>query len=95
MARSVFVQRHSEVQFSKEIQFPMFWRNLLVFVTVGKAAIAGTGLALAGLGALDIAFAITANDWLQEIQREYVNYVALGGGAIGAVGAIIKAIFFK
>lgn len=108
MARSVFVQRQSEpqfpqqgtqseykVQYEKEIQFPMFWRKLLVFVTIGKGAVAGTGLALAGLGALDIAFAATANDWLQEVQRDYVNYFALGGGAVGAAWGLIRAVFFR
>jgi len=76
MARSFSVHK---------LQIPTFWTLLLAVVALGKAAVLGASLALAVLGAFDIAFAATASHWLDVLQKEYLNYVAIGGGFIGAV----------
>ena len=83
MARSVFVQG------STDMQMPVFWKQFLFIVALGKAAIAGAGFALAALGAYDVAFAITASDVLHTVQKEYLNYFALGGGALGMALKIV------
>lgn len=79
MVRSLYVQGHSEMR------IPTFWKNVLLFASVGKAAIAGAGMTLAILGAFDIAFALTASNMLRDFQHQYLDYLTLGGGAVGAV----------
>lgn len=64
---------------------PAFWSWFLIIVGIGKAAIAGAGVALAALGALDIAFAITARDFLHGLKPYYLDIAAAGGGIIGAL----------
>lgn len=86
MVRSISVHPQSD------IQFPMFWRNFLTFVAIGKSAVAGAGLALAALGALDIASAASASEWLHEVQKNYLNYAAIGGGI---TGALLKAFISR
>jgi hypothetical protein len=71
---------------------PAFWTRFLAIVSLAKAAVAGAGLALAALGALDIAFAITARDFLEHIRPHILDYAAVGGGILGAVA---KGIFFR
>lgn len=72
---------------------PMFWRKVLLTVALGKAAIAGAGAGLAILGAFDIAAAVTAREWLNEVQHAYaLNLFAIGGGVTGAVGGLVKLI---
>lgn len=73
-------------------EIPMFWTRLMFAVAIGKGAIAGAGLALALLGALDVAMAVTAQQWLKSIQANYLEEITLGGSIIGAVA---RAFFFK
>lgn len=61
------------------------WRRLMMFVAVGKAAVAGAGLTLAGLGALNIAFAIAAHQWVIDFQHQYIDYATGGGAAAGVL----------
>ncbi len=65
------------------------WRNILLTIAVGKAAVAGAGLALALLGVLGVASAIGAHDTLVAFQKEYFDWVAFGGGVVGAGAKII------
>jgi hypothetical protein len=71
------------------MQIPTFWSRFLMMVAIGKAAIAGAGLALAAMGALDIAFAITAKDLISNLRPYYFDYATFGGGALGAIWGII------
>lgn len=66
-------------------QIPSFWRRFLAAVAIGKGAIAGAGVAVGALAALDVAYAITAQDWIRSIQHSYLDEVAIGGGIIGAM----------
>lgn len=66
------------------MQLPVFWRKFLLVVAIGKAAIAGAGLTLALLGALDIAAAITAQHWIEHVQAN-MNAITAGGGVVGGV----------
>ncbi len=68
---------------------PIYWSNILFFVGIAKAAVAGVGLALAILGALDIATAAAAADWLDKLQDEYFGAYATLGGVVGAAWKII------
>jgi hypothetical protein len=63
---------------------PIFWKRFLVLVAIGKAAVAGAGVALAILGAMDIAFALSAKAWLSELKPYYLDVAAIGGGVVGA-----------
>ncbi len=69
---------------------PMTWQKFLMIIAVGKAAIGGAGLALAILGAYNIASAVSAHDWLHAVQQSYAfdAFAAVGG----AVGATLKII---
>lgn len=68
-----------------DMPIPLFWKRFLVLVAIGKAAVAGAGVALAIMGALDIAVAISAKAWLTEFKPYYLDIAAIGGGAVGAV----------
>jgi hypothetical protein len=70
---------------SEPMQIPAFWSRFLWLVGIGKAAIAGAGVALAALGALDVAFAITAQEIMREIKPHYLDIAAIGGGLVGAI----------
>lgn len=73
------------------MKIPAVWNRLLLIVAIGKGAVVGTGVMLAALGALDIAFAITAQQFLTELKPHFFDYAALGGGVIGAIaGAILR-----
>ena len=65
------------------MRIPAFWKRLLMVVGLAKAAVAGAGLALAILGAFDIAAAITARDLIAELKPHYLDFAAVGGGVIG------------
>jgi hypothetical protein len=70
---------------------PMAWQQVLAVIVICKAAIAGAGLALAILGALNIVAAISAHEWLESAKHTYaLDAFAVGGGIIGA---LVKAIF--
>jgi hypothetical protein len=70
---------------------PLTWKRFLMAIAVGKAAIGGAGLALAILGAYNVAAAISAADWLHGVQHAYAldTFAAAGG----VTGAIIKMVF--
>lgn len=74
---------------SMPIKLPPRWRRALLAVTVGKAAVTGAGLALAALGAMNIATAATAHHWLTQFEHEHLNMVAWGGGIAGGVARIV------
>ncbi|MCK1742226.1 hypothetical protein IVA80_15480 [Bradyrhizobium sp. 139] len=76
----------------QKMTFPAFWTRFLIFVSFAKAAVAGAGLALAALGALDVAFAITARDFLDHMRPHVLDYAAISGGILGAIA---KGIFFR
>lgn len=71
---------------------PAFWHTFLMIVAVGKAAIAGAGVALALLGALDIAAAITAQQWMQTVQDQINVITAVGGVAGGFLGWLLNRL---
>ncbi len=59
-------------------------KGIVIAVALGKAVVAGVGLGIAILGALDIAFAATAREWWASIQPDaLLNYAAASGGAMG------------
>jgi hypothetical protein len=65
------------------------WTTVLAVAATLKAMIAGVGLGLAALGALDVAFAVSAEQWWQAVRPDWlVNMFA----ATGAVGAILVRI---
>jgi hypothetical protein len=59
------------------------------FVAIGEWAVVGVGLALALLGALEIAIAFTGSQWLAKA-KDYVDYAPLVGGIVGAVAGWVK-----
>ncbi len=75
-----------------DMTIPAFWTRLLVFVSFAKAAIAGAGVMVAVLGALDIAFAVTAKDFLDQVRPHFLDFAAVGGGV---VGVIVRTIFAR
>jgi hypothetical protein len=67
---------------------PKVWRYALEAIALGKAGIAGAGLAIALLGALDIISAATAMHLMHYITIP-LPAVATGGGVIGVIASII------
>lgn len=85
---------HESTTIRPENGIPMHWKYFLLFVVVAKAAVLGASIGLAALGAMDVAVAISASEWLTEAKREYfIDYFAIGGGAIGATGQLLYLIF--
>lgn len=75
---------------------PMFWQYLLMIVSVGKAALTGAGLALASLGGLDVAFALTAQDFLNSLDlHEYLNQFAIGGSLTGVIWHVASMVLTR
>ncbi|HEY8162122.1 MAG TPA: hypothetical protein VIF34_07630 [Methylocystis sp.] len=69
---------------------PMTWHRFLVVIAVCKAAVGGAGAALALLGAYNVAAAISAHEWLVQVQHAYTfDAFAVGGGVVGALLKII------
>jgi hydroxyethylthiazole kinase-like sugar kinase family protein len=66
------------------VTVPKFWKTFLLVVAIGKTAVAGAGITLALLGALDIAAAITAQHWMQNVQSQ-INAITAAGGVAGGV----------
>ncbi len=67
----------------------------MVGSALAKGAVLGTTLGLAALGAMDLAFAAIAHDWINGIKADlYFDEFALGGGLLGIVGQIARQIFF-
>src|SRR4051794_26349808 len=55
-------------------------------VAIGEAAVVGAGVGVALIGALEIATAITPQQWLTEA-KNYIDYAPLVGSAVGAIVA--------
>jgi len=53
-------------------------------VVIGEAAIAGTGIGVALIGAAEIATAVTAQQWLVEA-KHYIDYAPLVGSVVGVI----------
>ncbi len=61
-------------------------RSILLLVALGKAVVAGIGAGIALLGALDIAFAVTAQEWWDSMKVDHwFNIAAVGGGVTGFI----------
>lgn len=71
------------------IKFPSRWSTIMGILAVTKAMIAGVGIGLAAMGALDIAFAVTAAHWWAEMRPDWILNAFAGFGALGAVVARI------
>lgn len=70
------------------------WARVMLFVTLGKAFVAGAGLGLAALGVVDLASSLGVRPLVDLIERENViNIFALGGGAVSVVGQIGSMIW--
>jgi hypothetical protein len=78
---------------NQTIEFPVFWRRLMMSVAIGKAGVGGAGAALAVLGALNIAQAVSAQHWVNGFEDHYLHWFAAGGGALGVfVGWFLKRL---
>src|SRR5690242_19984120 len=58
-------------------------------IVIGKAAAIGVGVGIALIGALELAAAITKQQWLEEA-KDYDDLLPLLGGAIGALAEWIR-----
>lgn len=85
---------HNQKIYSEDLGMP--WRAIIIAAALAKAGVIGVSLGLAFLGALDIAFAVTAHDWLEMIRTDlYFDRFALGGGIMGVIGQAVREIFFR
>lgn len=73
-------------------EVPGYWGNIMFLVAVGKAAVAGAGLAIAAFGLFDIALANAIGEWWRTFQSQYFDTFAGVGAIIGAVFAIVRAV---
>ncbi len=53
-------------------------------VALGEAAVVGAGVGIALIGAMEIATAIAARQWIAEA-KHYIDYAPLVGGMVGAI----------
>jgi hypothetical protein len=58
--------------------------HYLKIVTIAEAAVVGAGVGVALIGAMEIATAIAAQQWLAEA-KHYSDYAPLVGGLVGAI----------
>jgi hypothetical protein len=56
----------------------------LKIVAISEAAVVGAGFGVALIGAMEIATAIAAQQWLTEA-KHYTDYAPLVGGAVGVI----------
>lgn len=75
---------------SDESMPPLFWRRFLLALALGKAVVAGAAAGLATLGALDVAAAIAAKEWLTAVHHAYAFDAFAGVG--GVLGLVWKAV---
>jgi len=66
------------------------WSTFLALVTTLKIMIAGVGVGLAALGALDVAFAVAAHQWWTDVRPDWLLSMFAATGAIG--GVVMKVI---
>ena len=71
----------------------MMWNKVITFIALGKATVVGATAGLALLGAMDIAFATTASQWMNDFQTNYFDTFAISGGALGFAGQLYNIIF--
>jgi hypothetical protein len=71
----------------------MIWNNILMVIALGKAVVVGATAGLALLGAMDIALAASASQWMTEFQTTYFDTFAIAGGAVGFAGQLYSIIF--
>ena len=65
------------------------WAKIMLFVTLGKAFVAGAGIGLATLGVVDLAGRLGVQPMVDFVQREHVlDMFAYGGGIISVIGQI-------
>lgn len=74
---------------------PAFWTRFLMIIGIAKAAIAGAGLAIAVMGAFDIAAAAVAKDFLDHMRPQFLDYAAISGGVTGAAWAVVRKTIFS
>jgi hypothetical protein len=75
---------------------PVHWKAVMLGVVIAKAGILGASTGLALFGALDIASAIAARDWLTEMQKEvYFDYFAIAGGLSGMIWQSVRSLIFR
>ncbi|MBY5935334.1 hypothetical protein KUV51_20170 [Tateyamaria omphalii] len=67
------------------------WFSVLRLAALGKAAIVGISLSLALMGAFDVAFAVTAEQWWDSIRPDWIVNVVAATGAVGGIIARIVA----
>ena len=53
-------------------------------VALGESAVVGAGVGIALIGAMEIATAIAARQWIAEA-KHYIDYAPLVGGMVGAI----------
>lgn len=88
----ISTDRSSEASIQMQMPAPIFWKRFLTAIAIGKGAIVGATLVLAILGALDIAFALVAQEWLRSVKTAYLDYLEVamvGGGVVGATFSLI------
>lgn len=70
------------------------WSKVLIFVSLGKAFVAGAGLGLAALGVVDLGSTLGVQPLVDFIQREHLlDIFAVGGGIISALGQALWKVF--
>lgn len=84
------------MKLSVRTDLPSLWHNVLLFVAIGKCAVAGAGLALALLGVADLASVIGARDFFDAFKQAHAtDAFALVGGVIGGFARMIWAIISR
>src|SRR4051812_46221525 len=63
---------------------PVRERSSLKIAAIGEAAVVGAGFGVALIGGMEIATAITAQQWLAEA-KDYIDYAPLVSGAVAAI----------
>jgi len=63
---------------------PALSRTAKKLIASAEAAVVGAGFGVALIGAMEIATAVTGQQWLVQA-KDYTDYAPLVGGAIGAV----------
>jgi hypothetical protein len=63
---------------------PVIVHILALVAVVGKAAVGGAGLVLAGLGALNLALAFPTHGWVMDATSLWLPYLVSLGALLGA-----------
>ena len=65
-------------------KFPPLWLKILNLVSIGKAAVGGAGVALALIGFVNVALALTALGPLRDISAGQLQVIAATGSLVAA-----------